>query len=55
MTLRHGFWPQTHLDVAALQAMLLGNGEVRKEFDENAHYIGHANSGMSLIFLAIAK
>ena len=29
-TLRHGFWPQTRVNVQASEASLLGNGEVRE-------------------------
>jgi hypothetical protein len=43
-TLRHGFWPQTRIDVQASEASLLSNGEVREEFDMDDHYVGPASS-----------
>ena len=39
-TLRHGFWPQTHVDVQATKASFLGSEEVREEFDADDHYLG---------------
>jgi hypothetical protein len=42
-TLRHGFWPQTRVDVQASKASLLGNGEVHEEFDVDDHYVGLAS------------
>ena len=42
-TLRHEFSPQTRVNVQALKACLLLNGEVRKEFDVDDHYVGLAN------------
>ena len=44
LTLRHGFWPQTRLDVQPLEARLLENGEVREEFDVDDHYVGPASN-----------
>ena len=41
--MRHGFWPQTCVDVQALEASLLGNGEVCEEFDVDDHYVGHTS------------
>jgi hypothetical protein len=41
-TLRQEFWPQTRVDVQALEACLLKNGEVREEFDVDDHYVGPA-------------
>jgi hypothetical protein len=42
-TLRQWFWPQTCVDVQASEARLMGNGEVREEFDVNDHYVGPAS------------
>jgi hypothetical protein len=42
-TLRQGFWPQTRVDVPASEARLMGNGEVREEFDVDDHYVGPAS------------
>jgi hypothetical protein len=42
-TLRHGFWPQTRVDVEALEVCLLGNEEVCEEFDMDDHYVGSAS------------
>ena len=44
LILRHEFWPQIHVDVQALKASLLENGEVCEEFDVDDHYIGPANN-----------
>ena len=44
ITLRHGFWPQTHVDVQASYANLLGNGDIREEFDVDDHYVGRASN-----------
>ena len=33
LILRHGFWPQTCVDVQTSKASFLENGEVREEFD----------------------
>ena len=40
LTLRHGFWLQSHVDVPTLEARILGNKEVREEFNEFKHYVG---------------
>ena len=42
--MRHGFWPQTCVDVQVLEASILENGEVREEFDVDDHYVGPANN-----------
>ena len=39
LILRHGYWPQSHVDVPTLEARLWGDGEVC-EFNEDGHYIG---------------
>ena len=44
LTLRHGFWSQTCVYVQASEANLLGNGEVREEFDVDDHYVGHVSN-----------
>ena len=43
LSLRHGFWPQTCVDVQALEASLLGNEKIREEFDVDDHYVRLAN------------
>ena len=44
LTLRHGLWPQSCVDVRALRARLLDNEKVREELDQEDHYIGHASN-----------
>ena len=44
LTLKHGFWPQTRVDVQALEASFLENGEVREDFDVDNHYVGPASN-----------
>jgi hypothetical protein len=40
LTLRHGSWPQSCVDIFASKARLLGNGEVHANFDEDNNYVG---------------
>ena len=44
LTLMHGFGPQSHVDVLASKVVLLGNGEVREQFDKDDHYVEPASN-----------
>lgn len=44
LTLRHGFYPHTHVDVQPLEVSLLENEEICEEFDMDDHYVGHVNN-----------
>ena len=39
MTLRQGFWPHNRLIVVKSDTMFFDNGDVRKEFAMDKHYI----------------
>ena len=44
LTLRHGFWRQTHVDIQSSETSLLENREICEEYDMDNHYVGHVNT-----------
>ena len=50
MTLRQGFWPHNRLIVVKSDTMFFDNGDVRKEFAMDEHYIGPVHNWLVLSF-----